>query len=260
MPSHRLFAVRGLALAAAVAACSTSPTGGDGDARVQLRFGVQGGQPLAPQARFQTGGTDALVITGANGTLRIDDIRLVVAEFELDGDDDVNPCAGDDCEDFDAGPLFVDLPLTGGPIAVGAGDVPPGVYDEVDFEVEDLDDDEENPAQRQRIEALRQQIVAQFPDWPRDASMLVVGSFTPTGGAARPFRAFIRAEIEIELALSPPLRVADGATGSLDVTLDPTTLFKNGGNVLDLSTAGARTEIELELRNGFRGRGGSGSN
>jgi len=35
---------------------------------------------------------------------------------------------------------------------------------------------------------------------------------------------------------------------------------KNGGNVLDLSTAGARTEIELELRNGFRGRGGSGSN
>lgn len=259
MLSHRVFAACGLAFAAALAACSDSPTGGGGDARVQVRFGVQGGQSLASQASFQTGGSDPLVITGSNGTLRIDDIRLVVAEFELDGDDDVNPCTGDDCEDFDAGPLFVDLPLTGGPVAVGSGDVPPGVYEEVEFEVEDLDDDEEDPAERQRIEALRQQILAQFSDWPRDASMLVVGSFTPTGGAARPFRAFIEAEIEIELDLSPPLTVGEGAAGTLDVTLDPVIIFKNGGNVLDLSTAGARTEIEIELENGFRGRSGSNS-
>ena len=261
MLSHRVFAACGIALAATLAACSDSPTGGGSDARLLLRFGVQGGQALASGASFQTSGTDPLVLTGSNGTLRIDDIRLVVAEFELDGDDDVNPCTGDDCEDFDAGPMFVDLPLTGGPAAVGSGDVPPGVYDEVEFEVEDLDDDEENAAERQRIEALRGQILAQFPDWPRDASMLVVGSFTPTGGAARPFRVFIEAEIEIELDLSPPLTVGEGDTGSLDVTLDPAILFRNGNNVLDLSSAGGRTEIEIELENGFRGGGSnSGSN
>lgn len=287
MLSHRVFAACGIAFAATLAACSDSPTGGGSDARLQLRFGVQGGQALASRASFQTSGTDQLVLTGSNGTLRIDDIRMVVAEFELDGDDDVNRCGAsttallssgsddggnddggndddddgpnDDCEDFDAGPLFVDLPLTGGPVAIGSGDVPAGVYDEVEFEVEDLDDDEENAAERQRIEALRGQILAQFPDWPRDASMLVVGSFTPTGGAARPFRVFIEAEIEIELDLSPPLTVGEGATGSLEVTLDPAILFKNGNNVLDLSSAGSRTEIEIELENGFRGRGGSNS-
>lgn len=176
MLSHRVFAACGIALAATLAACADSPTGGGNDARLQLRFGVQGGQALASGASSQASGTDQ----------RIDDIRLVVAELELDGDDDVNPCAGDDCEDFDAGPMFVDLPLTGGPVAVGSGDVPPGVYDEVEFEVEDLDDYEENAAERQRIEVLRGQILAQFADWPRDASMLVVGSFTPTGGAAIP--------------------------------------------------------------------------
>ena len=94
MLSHRIFAACGLA--AALAACSDSPTAGGNDARVQLRFGVAGGQALASQASFQTSGTDQLVITGTNGTLRIDDIRLVVAEFELDGDDDLNPCTGDD--------------------------------------------------------------------------------------------------------------------------------------------------------------------
>jgi hypothetical protein len=175
-----------------------------------------------------------------------------------DGDDD-DDGPNDDCEDFDAGPMFVDLPLAGGPVAVGSGDVPAGVYDEVEFEVEDLDDDEENAAERQRIEALRGQILAQFPDWPRDASMLVVGSFTPAGGAARPFRVFIEAEIEIELDLSPPLTVGEGATGSLDVTLDPAVIFKNGSNVLDLSSAGSRFELEVELENGFRGRSGSNS-
>lgn len=269
MLSHRAFAVCGLAMAATLAACSDSPTGRGSDARVQVRFGVQGAQ--SSQALLQTSGSDQLVITGTNGTLNVTDIRLVVAEFELDGDDDVNRCgtddsgsggngsddddASDDCEDFESGPMFVDLPLTGGPVAIGSGDVPAGVYDEVEFEVEDLDDDEENPAEAARIAALRQQIVSQFPDWPRDASMLVVGSFTPTGGTARPFRVFIEAEIEIELGLNPPLTVGEGATGSLDVTLDPQVIFKNGGNVLDLSSAGGRFELEVEIGNGFHGRG-----
>lgn len=260
MLSHRAFAACGIALAA-LAACSDSPTGSGSDARVQVRFGVAGGQAQASSlARFQTSGADRLVLTGANGTLAIDDIRLVVAEFELDGDDDVNRCAAtggaDDCEDFNAGPMFVDLPLTGSSVAVGSGDVPAGVYDEVEFEVEDLDNDEENPAEAQPIAQLRQQILAQFPDWPRDASMLVVGSFTPAGGgAARPFRVFIEAEIEIELGLNPPLRVGEGQTGSLDVTLDPAVIFRNGPNVLDLSSAGSRLEVEIE--NSFRGRGRS---
>lgn len=267
MLSHRLFSACGIVLAASLlAGCSDSPLGGGpGDqARVQLRFGTTAGAALTSSARLQTGGTDQLVVTGANGTLTISDIRMVVAEFELDGDDDVNTCGatggGDDCEDFDAGPLFVDLPLTSGPVTVGSGDVPPGVYDEVEFEVEDLDDDEENATERQRIEALRQQILSHFPDWPRDASMLVVGTFTPTGGTARPFRAFVEAEIEIRLDLSPALTVGGGQTGSLDVTLDPQAIFRSGTNVLDLSTANGRTLLEIEIEDGFRGRGrGRGS-
>lgn len=261
MLSHRTFAACGIAFAALSAACGDSPTGRGDDGRVRLRFGVEGSQALASSsARLQAGGTDGLTLTGSNGTLRIDDIRLVVAEFELDGDDDVNRCddgtpATDDCEDFDVGPMFIDLPLSAGPASVATGDIPPGVYDELEFEVEDLDDDEENPTERARIEALRQQILAAFPDWPRDASMLVVGSFTPVGGAARPFRVFVEAEIEIETQLAPPLTVGQGESRSVDVTLDPAVLFRNGANVLDLSSSSGRLELEFEVENGFRGRG-----
>ena len=261
MSIHR---TRAAAALLALAACAENPGGpGGGEARVQLRFGVAGSQALTSAARFQTGGTDQLTLTGSNGTLRIDDLRMVVAEFELKGDDDVNTCgqaagAADDCEDFNAGPLFIDLPLTGGSVPVGSGDVPPGTYEEVEFEVEDLDDDEENAAERARIEQLWQQIRAQFPDWPRDASLLVVGAFTPTGGAPQSFRAFIEAEIEIETDLNPRLVVGQGESRSVDVLLDPATLFRSGAGVLNLAQASGRQELEIRIENGFHGRG-SGS-
>ena len=256
MKTHRMY----LAAAALVLAACDNPADGGGGDGVRLRFGLAESQALASGASYQTSGDGHLVITGANGTLRIDDLRLVVAEFEVDGDDDVNPCgqqpgAVDDCEDFDAGPMFVDLPLTGGPVAVGSGNLPAGVYEEVEFEVEDLDDDEEDAAERTRIEQLRQQILAQFPDWPRDASILVIGSFTPTGGAPVNFRAFVEAEIEIETELSPRLVVGEGESRGVDVLLDPAAIFRSGANVLNLAQPSGRNELEIRIENGFSGRG-----
>jgi hypothetical protein len=275
---NRNFAVAAGVLA--LAACSDNPAAG-GAGNVQLRFGVGGGQALASEALFQTSGTDQLTIAGANGTLVIDDLRMVVAEFELKGDDDVNTCGGvdddgtddrgsgdasgddgaaDDCDDFDAGPMFIDFPLTGGAVSVGSGNVPAGTYREVEFQVEDLDDDEENAAERARIDRLRTQILAQFPDWPRDASLLVVGTFTPTGGTPQSFRAFIEAEIEIETELSPRLVVGEGESRSVDVLLDAATIFRSGANVLNLAQASGRNELEIKIENGFHGHGGSGHN
>jgi hypothetical protein len=263
-----MFIHRSLAAAAALlalASCSDNPAGArGGGGNVKLRFALAGAQTQSSVARFQTGGAEALILTGANGTLRIDDLRMVVAEFELKGDDDVNTCgnvagADDDCDDFNAGPLFIDFPLTGGAVPVGSGNVPPGTYEEVEFEVEDLDDDEENAAERARIEQLRQQILAQFPDWPRDASLLVVGTFTPTGGAPQNFRAFVEAEIEIETELSPRLVVGQGESRGVDVLLDPAMIFRSGGNVLNLAQSSGRNELEIRIENGFSGRSGSGS-
>ncbi|HEU0055282.1 MAG TPA: hypothetical protein VFQ39_18975, partial [Longimicrobium sp.] len=204
MQIHRSLAFLALGGALVLGACGDSTGANSRDGKsVALRFGtVASGASLsaAPTGgpRLQTG-ADQLVIAGSNGTLTITDVRLVVDEFELKGDDDVNRCedngGGDDCDDFDAGPLFVDLPLSSDPVSVSTGAVPPGTYREVEFEVEDLDDDEENPAKAQRIDALLATIRQQFADWPRDASMLVTGTFTPTGGQPRQFRVFFEAEI-----------------------------------------------------------------
>src|SRR5262245_20010245 len=72
-----------------------------------------------------TANTQELTITGSNGTLTITDIAFIVNEFELERSNDAcnrvdnsgpgnnNHLRGEDCEEFEVGPFFVKLPLTG---------------------------------------------------------------------------------------------------------------------------------------------------
>lgn len=259
-----------LATCTALAACGDDVTGpNDGaSARVAIAFAARGvaSPSVLPAGMSGLRAAESLVIEGTNGMLVLDDVRFIVAEFELDrveddcDDDDPSESPPDDdgCEKFEAPPAFVSLPLSGpGAVAV-TQEVPADRYDELEFEIEDLDDDEEDSAHAALIAELRGEILAEFPEWPRDASVMVEGTFNPTGGAAIPFRAFFEAEIEIELELSPPLDLT-GATAPRTVTVqvDPALWFRRAdGTVLDLSQLDfARTgivpEFEVEIEQGF---------
>ena len=211
-------------------------------------------------------GSSDVVLSGENGMLDIDEIRVIVREAELESDDGACPIStvfdddddeGDDdsCE-FEAPPVFIDLPLDGSPVNVFRSMIPAGRYDELEVEIDDLDDDwSEHPGHRE----LRAEILAEFPEWPKDASAMVVGTFTPTGGDPIPFRVFLEAEVEVEMDLSPALVVDDGGNvaGSLTVELRPDLWFTDfQGRVLELSdwdwdATGSILELEVEFENGF---------
>ncbi len=256
-------AVAGLVLAA-TGACSDS-TGPAGFQSVTLNFRVDGAAGAAPGPSRVSGPARVagppLVMQGTNGTLTIDEIRVIVAEVELEAEDgacDNSGPSSDDCPDFEAPPRFLDLPLDGQPIAAMTGLIPEGTYKELEFEIEDLEDDEQDPVLAAQIAALRAQILAEFPDWPRKASALVVGSFTPNGGSAERFRVFLEAEVEIEIDLVPPLVVsAGGPSRELTVDVAPEIWFMlPDGRVMDLrqfdyDRTGQLLEFELEMENGF---------
>ena len=205
---------------------------------------------------------ESLTLQGSNGTLVIEELHVIVEEFELDRLDD-DACDGidddgdsdgvgdDDCEEFETGPIFVNVPLDGGEVVAVNAQVTPDTYDELDFEIEDLDDDTGAHVQ------LLSEIRATFPDWPRDASMLAVGTFTPTGGEAIPFRVYFEAEVEIEMDLVPPVTVTEADGGTFTVTLDPAFWFgRPDGTVwnlaqLDYDATGSVVEFEVEIENGF---------
>lgn len=242
------------------AACDGEATGAGGG-RVAIRFAGSIGARAAQAVAFSHAGTaDVLTLTGTNGTLRIEDVRLIVSELELEQPDGGCPgTAGDDghaddgCEEFESGPFLVDLPLGTGSVTLATDEVAPGTYDELEFEVEDLEAEEDDDAgERQAIQSLLSQLRSVYPDFPTGASMVAHGTFTPAGStAAQPFTVYFDAEIEVEMDLEPPVTVP-GAS-SLTVHVDPAAWFKPGAQVVNLAALDGRIiEFHSQLRDGMQ--------
>lgn len=206
-----------------------------------------GPSSIAPKA---TG--DSLVLAGSNGTLTIDDVRLIVSEIELEGDAD--------SAEFEASHSFLDLPLDTVDVApVAAGQIPSGAYTEFEFEVEDvdLDEAEEDDDDEEALRSLRNVIHQDYPNWPDDASMVVTGTFTPEGDTTKTFATYFEAEIEVEREMSPAFEVnGDNLSRTLTVKLDPSQWFAhNDGTVRNLAeddyeTTGELVEFEAEFEDG----------
>ncbi len=182
---------------------------------------------------------DGLDITGANGTLSVIDIHLIVSEVELEGDSD--------SAEFEAGPSLLPLPLDTNDVApLAANQIPPGRYNEFGFEVEDVDVEEDDDDE-QSLQELRESIREEFPNWPEGASMVAVGTFTNSDGTTSDFTTFFEAEIKVDREMSTPLEVTgDGLSRSLTVRLDPTRWFRNAdGTVRDLSQSDYASTEEL---------------
>lgn len=261
--TFRALLVAGAIFGLGLAACSdsTGPIGGQSQVSIAFRTASPGGAAAVasrsegPRVAAQRVAR-SLSLVGSNGTLTLDEVWLIVAEFELereDGDDcdDGIPGSDDDCEEFEAPPRFLSLDLEGGVTPVVTQAVPADLYDELEFEIEDIDFDEDDEDELE-IQALATEIRALFPDWPDDASALVVGSFTPTGGSPIPFRVFLEAEVEIEQEFEPALDLTAG-DATVTVVIDPALWFaRPDGTVLDLSRFdGQMIEFELEIENGF---------
>lgn len=241
----------------AAAGCDGDGTGAAGS-RVAIRFAGAGSAGAAASLApgYSHAGTgDVLTLTGTNGTLRIEDVRMIVSELELEQSD--GSCVaeedGDDhCEEFEAGPFLVDLPLAGGAVTITTDQVAPGTYDELEFEVEDLEaEDDDDPAERQAIQSLLGQLRSVYPAFPAGASMVVHGTFTAAGSTtAQPFTVYFDAEIEVEMELQPPVTVP--GVGSLTVHVDAAAWFKPGAQVVNLAALDGRTvEFHSQFRDGI---------
>ncbi|MHB1297611.1 MAG: hypothetical protein ACYC0B_03700 [Gemmatimonadaceae bacterium] len=238
-----------------LAACDDSTSAG-GTASVRLASPAVAGLSSATSA--------GLSIAGSNGTLLISDIKLVVDEFKLKRagastcDDGLGPDS-DDCEEFETNLFAADVPLGTGAVTIASAKIPAGSYSELDFDLKDLFVDPSDPDDSRRaarIAVVLAELRQSHPDWPAGASMMVAGTFTPTGGSAQPFRAYFDAAIEVEREFATPLVIGDGSAG-VTIDLRPDIWFKNAnGTVRNLAlsnyaTTNTLVEFELEFEEGI---------
>lgn len=152
-----------------VAACSNG-TGPGAGPNVSLSFSsrLPAGMVAAPSRApaFGAAVTGADTLTDGTNTLIITSAQIVLRDIELERQDVATLCdttpepAG--CEDFEVGPVLVDLPLGAGTDQQVAVDIPPGTYTEVKFTVHKATGDAADSAfVRQHPELLNKSIRVQ---------------------------------------------------------------------------------------------------
>lgn len=258
-----LFAVAAL-LAFGLTACDSLGPGSDTTVGVAFTTASGGSAAVSGASASLSGAPDAsaaISFSGSNGTLELSTAHIVVTDFALERANAECDSAGneDACEQFSAEPRFIELPLEGGTSVAVSQQVPAGSYDELEFEVDDLEDDGEGDDD-QAEQQLLQDIRGQFAEWPQDGSLRVTGTFTPsdTSQSPRDFTAYFEAEIEIEKEFPTPLAIEEGmGNRTVTVTVDPSVWFTAGdGTVVDLSqydfeSTDSVAEFEIEMENGF---------
>ena len=173
---------------------------------------------------------DTLVV--GEDTLVLSSVEIVFREIALKrlevADCDVDP-EPEGCEEFEAGPVLVSLPLSAGAERAFALDIPPGTYTEIEFDVHKVNDDAEDAAFRQAHPTFI------------DKSIRVTGMFN---GQAFVFESDL--DVEQELNLSPALVVEDASTATnITVLVEVDGWFRDDlGDLIDPSTANKGHENE----------------
>ena len=210
-------------LALLTAACSdaTGP-GAGGNVRLLIAAGApaSAGSPAQLSETYSLGGT----------TIEFTRVQLVLREIELKRTEASSACEGesqsgrsdDDCEEFEFGPVLLDLPLDGAPDQVVTIDAAAGTYRELEFKVHKPGDDNRDGS-----------FLAQHPDF-QGVSIRAEGRWNGT-----PFVYITDLSAEQEVALMPPLTIE--AEGSTDLTLrvDLQAWFLDGGRTAFVNPATA---------------------
>ena len=196
-------------------------------------------------ASLQAGGPETFT-DASNNTLAVSSVELVLRKVELkpveraacdessqatvataasdghDGNDEheMND-ADEDCDELEAGPILVDLPL-GGVERMFEATVPAGTFDELKFQIHKPSADGD---------AADQAFLAANPDFA-GISVRVKGTFN---GADFTFTSDLN--VEQELRFAPPVTVTAGTPAKLTVSLDLSGWFRSDGTLVDPATA-----------------------
>jgi hypothetical protein len=195
--------ILGITLAATACGDATGP-GSNGQPVVTLSFATR--QPatasLARGLSLQATGALADTLTTGGDTLIITRARIVMREIELERVEatscDTTIVDHDACEEFEIGPVLVDLPLNGQVEQEFSVAIAPGSYDEIEFEIHKVSNDDQEDADFRNAN----------PDFA-GISIRVDGTFNGTD-----FVFTSDLDVEQEFDLNPPLTVDSTAAGT----------------------------------------------
>ena len=227
-----------LSLLVALVACGDGATGPDAseDGRTRVTLSAVSAQAVGGGGAAAVA---ALIEDGQGNTLLLTRVAVVIREIELERqfDECEDDSSNDNCEEFEVGPFLLELPLDGSVIGIGDIEVPPGLYDELEFEIHKPSDDTE--ADLSFLQAN--------PDFD-DVSVRVEGTFD-----GEPFIFLQDLNEKQKLDLSPALVLADGIPSNITLSVDVLAWFlAPGGSLIDPATANKGGDNENVVENNIK--------
>lgn len=211
------------ALLISVGAAACSDGAGTGQPGISLSFTSGAGASALAPGFFASVMSDTVAASG--DTIVITKAEIVLREIELKRveydscDDDMST---DDCEEFETGPVLLDMPLNGEVEQLVSVQVPVGTYDELEVEIHKVSNDD--PAD--------QDFRNQYPHMV-GKSIRVEGTYNGTA-----FVYETDLDVEQEYDLPNPIEVLDANTATnVTVLIDLSSWFVDGsGNLVDPNT------------------------
>ncbi|MGF1668884.1 MAG: hypothetical protein ACFCU6_00445 [Balneolaceae bacterium] len=179
--------------------CDTTNSGTNENASVQLQMLVNTGN-IMPKQIENSGQLEGIVI---------EEVKLFIEEMELES-------IQNDSLDFEIENFIVNLPLDGSPLFLTEQDIPAGIYDEFELEIEkpdDIDVQVNDP---------------DFRDETGSYSVVVKGLFND-----EEFRFRSTEDFEIDIDINPPFEIGEGENSVMVISVDVSSWFK-GSNGEDL--------------------------
>jgi hypothetical protein len=226
-------------IASLAAACADGTAPDEGPDAVSLSFSTASDAASSTEPSAALGSSAEVRVAAGTDELVITRAQIVLEEIEFESED--RSCrrriaaAGYDtsaidiarirqyCDGYEVefGPIVIDLPTGRAPVAGVTLRVPPGLYDELKFEIEPLDDHGRGEDRHGRRGT-------------RGSSIVVEGTFN-----GRPFVYLSALEAEVELRFRPPLSIEAGGF-NVTIRVDVAGWFTTSdGRLIDPSSANA---------------------
>ena len=175
----------------------------------------------------------------ANDTLELTEVKLLLSNIELEMDDGTE---GDDGEDGDESfmvlvdPIVINLNLDGRATNFAVANVPPGLYEEVEFEIH-------------KVEASETPPDPEFKEGNADSlrySVIVKGNFNTV-----PFVYKSKKSAQQELEFETPIEIVQNGVANLSIPVDPQRWFYKEGILLDPSNPANENDIDINIKDSF---------
>ncbi|MEL7834032.1 hypothetical protein [Fodinibius sp. Rm-B-1B1-1] len=212
-----------IALFVATISCDTSDSNSGGEQQVTVKMKIDNSNNSSAK-QFSYSPTTQSVDS-------LTEVKLLVEELELES------TADDDSLDFEVDDLVVNLPLDGSEFNLTSGNVPAGVYDEFEMEIEHDDDTNVNDPD----------FINESGDEDDGYTVVIKGIYN-----GEEFTYQSDEDFEIELEFNPPFEINDDSSPSIAINIDPSGWFTDSsGNDLDPNDPANYEQIKENIENSF---------